>query len=56
MEINIDVETVAGFFLREFGGIPVPGDEIQYHELSIRILDMDGNRINKLMIEMRLDS
>jgi putative hemolysin len=55
MEIHQHAETVAGFFLEIFGGIPVPGDEIQYHEISMRVLDMDGNRINNLVIETRPD-
>lgn len=56
MEFHLKVETVAGFFLEIFGGIPVPGDEIQYHELCLRVLDMEANRIDKVMIEMRVDS
>jgi putative hemolysin len=56
IDIDMDVETVAGFFLKIFGGLPAPGDEIQYHELCIRVLDMDGNRIDNLIIEMRADS
>lgn len=56
MDIDMNVETVAGFFLEIFGDIPVPGDEIKFHELQIKVLEMDGNRIGKLMIEMRTEA
>ncbi len=43
-------QTVAGFALMQLGRIPRPADFFSWDGLRIEILDMDGNRIDKLLV------
>lgn len=42
--------TVAGFFLGRLERIPVAGDRIEAEEFTGEVVDMDGNRIDKVLI------
>jgi len=46
-----DYETVAGLILYQLQRIPVPGDELRVGELTLTIVEMQGNRIEKVRIE-----
>ncbi|HUX43007.1 MAG TPA: hemolysin family protein [Rectinemataceae bacterium] len=48
-----DYETVAGLVLNVMGVIPRPGDRCQWKDCEIEIVDMDGNRIDKLIVSGR---
>lgn len=41
--------TVAGFVLHHLGRIPETGDVLHWHGLRFEIVDMDGNRIDKVL-------
>ena len=45
-----DYHTVAGFVLSRLGRIPKAGDSLTWRDLKIEVIDMDGTRIDKLMI------
>jgi putative hemolysin len=45
-----DFDTVAGLVLRELGRIPVAGDRISISGLTVEVVDMDGRRIDKVMV------
>jgi putative hemolysin len=45
-----EYETVAGLVLHVMGVIPRPGDKCSWKGCSIEIVDMDGNRIDKLIV------
>lgn len=47
---EVGFSTVAGFFLAHFRHIPAPGDHIVVDGLRFEILDMDRNRIDKVLI------
>jgi putative hemolysin len=47
---EIDYSTVAGFVLSQMNEIPHVGDKFVFMEYSFEIVDMDGNRIDKLLI------
>lgn len=47
---EIDYSTVAGFFIEQMKEIPSVGDKISYLEYTIEVVDMDGNRIDKVLI------
>jgi putative hemolysin len=47
---EIDYSTVAGFVLNQINEIPNIGDKFVFHQYSFEIVDMDGNRIDKLLI------
>ncbi len=45
-----DYETVAGFFLSEFGRIPHEGDFVIYREWRLEIAEMDRRRVASLVV------
>lgn len=45
-----DYHTVAGFVLARLGRIPKAGDTVKWRDLRIEIVDMDGVRIDKIML------
>lgn len=47
---KIDYSTVAGFVFEQMNNIPKTGDKIEYMGYTIEIVDMDGNRIDKVLI------
>lgn len=54
-DINLDFEktgynTVAGFVLYHINGIPQTGDRFVFGNYSIEIVDMDGSKIDKLLV------
>jgi putative hemolysin len=44
--------TVAGFFLAEFKQIPAPGNVVEWNDLRLEVMDLDGKRIDKLLLTM----
>ena len=44
-------DTVAGLVLACMGSIPKAGESCDWQNLHIEIMDMDGNRIDKVMVE-----
>jgi putative hemolysin len=48
---KIDYSTVAGFVLNQVNRIPKVGDKFQYKNYAIEIVDIDGNRIDKVLIK-----
>lgn len=47
---EIDYSTVAGFVLNQMNEIPHVGDKFVFREYSFEIVDMDGNRIDKILV------
>lgn len=47
---EIDYSTVAGFVIEQINEIPSVGDKVSYMDYVIEIMDMDGNRIDKVLI------
>jgi putative hemolysin len=47
-----DYETVAGLVLNVMGVIPRPGDRCHWLGCRIEIVDMDGNRIDKVIVAL----
>jgi putative hemolysin len=48
----VGFHTVAGFFLAQFKQIPAPGDVIVWNSLRLEVLDLDGKRIDKLLLTL----
>lgn len=48
-----DYSTVAGFMLHHLRRIPVEGDEITWGNLILEVIDMDGQRIDKILVRER---
>lgn len=47
---KINYSTVAGFVFNQIGKIPQVGDKIEYMNYKIEIVDIDGNKIDKILI------
>lgn len=47
-------ETLGGFVMTQLGRIPATGDHFHWEGLRIEVVDMDGNRVDKLLV-MRME-
>lgn len=47
---EIDYSTVAGFVLTHINKIPQVGDTFDYEDITFEIVDVDGNKIDKVML------
>ena len=45
-----DFETLAGFVLDHLGHIPQTGEHFQWDGLRFEIVDMDGRRVDRVMV------
>lgn len=43
-------ETLGGFLLDQLGHIPTPGETVSVANYQIEVVDMDGNRIDKVLV------
>ncbi len=43
-------QTLAGFAINQMGKIPSAGDIFRWREFEIEVMDMDGNRVDKLLV------
>lgn len=50
---KIDYSTVAGFVLNKIDKIPQVGDSFTYNDYVIEIVDIDGKRIDKILIRKK---
>jgi len=46
-------QTVAGFMLAQIGSIPEPGAHFEWGQYHFEVMDMDGNRIDKVLSARR---
>ncbi|HYO49248.1 MAG TPA: hemolysin family protein [Chloroflexia bacterium] len=44
-------DTVAGLLLLQFGRLPAAGDSLTWQGYRFEVLDMDGNRIDKVLVQ-----
>ena len=42
--------TAGGFVMHKLGSIPVSGDKVDWADFKFEVMDMDGNRIDKILI------
>mgnify|MGYP001260409530 CR=1 FL=1 len=47
-----DFDTLAGFILHELEHIPKPGEQFEWKEFRLEIMDMDGHRIDKVLVTL----
>jgi putative hemolysin len=50
-EAQGDYQTVGGLVMDQLGRIPVEGDRFEWGGFSFEVLDMDGNRVDKVLVE-----
>ncbi len=46
-------ETLAGFVLHQFGRVPGTGEHFEWNGLRFEVVDMDGNRIDRVLVQPR---
>jgi putative hemolysin len=49
-EEDEDFHTLAGFILRRLGRVPKPADAFHWEEVRFEVVDMDGRRVDKVLI------
>lgn len=49
-EKNGQFQTIGGFVMYKLGRIPVAGDTFDLDTLRVEVIDMDGNRVDKLLV------
>jgi putative hemolysin len=47
-----DFDTLAGFILHQLERIPLPGDKLEWKGFTIEVIDMDGHRIDKVLVSI----
>lgn len=47
---DYNYNTLSGLILQQLGHIPAPGETLQWNDLSLEIVDMDGARIDKVLV------
>lgn len=50
-----DFDTVAGFVLHELEHIPATGETFEWRDFKFEVIDMDGQRIDKVMVTISED-
>jgi len=49
-----DYNTLAGFVIERLGRIPGTGETLEFGDYGFEIVDLDGNRVDKVLVK-RLD-
>jgi putative hemolysin len=50
-----DYETLSGLMMAQLGRIPVSGDHFGWKELHFEVVDMDGHRVDKVLVSLTKD-
>ena len=50
---DVSADTIAGLVLQQLGHIPVPGERFTWMGMAIEVADMDGARIDKVLVTLR---
>ena len=51
-DFEADSETVGGWTIEMFGAFPKPGDSFEYENMSVTVLEMDGLRVEKVLVKL----
>jgi putative hemolysin len=51
-EAENNFDTLAGFVLHELKRIPATGDAFEWRDFNFEIVDMDGQRIDKVLVKI----
>jgi len=49
-ESKVGFQTVGGFVMNQIGSIPTTGQNFNWENLRIEVLDMDGHRVDKVLV------
>jgi putative hemolysin len=56
LEGEHDFHTAAGMVITQFGRIPQPGEHFDWGAFRFEVVDLDGARIDKILISKRTPS
>lgn len=45
-----EYETLSGFVMMSLGRVPQTADQFEWHELRFEVIDMDGHRVDKVLV------
>jgi putative hemolysin len=45
-----DIQTLGGLVMAQLGRVPAPGDHVAWRGVRLEVLDMDGRRVDKVLI------
>jgi putative hemolysin len=48
-----EFETLGGFMMNHLGRVPQPADVFEWNGLLFEVMDMDGNRVDKVMVTLK---
>ena len=48
-------QTLGGFIMSQTGSVPSAGDHFEWDRLHIEVVDMDGNRVDKVLVSHRAE-
>lgn len=51
-DFDAESETVGGWTIEMFGAFPKPGDSFRYRNMSVTVLEMDGLRVEKVLVKI----
>ena len=54
MDDEQEYDTLGGFIIHHLERIPVTGDTFEWRLFSFEIIDMDGARIDKILVNIKL--
>ena len=54
-EGKVGFQTAGGFVMNQVGSIPHAGQSFQWQDLHFEVLDMDGHRIDKILVSRRTE-
>lgn len=52
-EKTADFNTIGGFVMYKLGKIPVTGDKFEWEKFIFEVVDMDGNRVDKILVTLK---
>jgi len=44
-------QTLGGFVMNMLGRVPIPGDHFEWNDLRFEVMDMDGMRVDKVLVQ-----
>ena len=50
--LSDDVDTIGGMIVAELGAIPMPGDEVQLHEITFRVEEVNGYAVSQVSLRV----
>jgi len=50
------INTVGGFVMAKIGAVPLEGQHFEWKGLRIEVVDMDGRRVDKILVSREIDS